>query len=148
LNLRYLLDTDICIYVLKNKPVELGAAFDLHAHELCVSSVTAMELQYGVERSARRLHNQGVLDSFLSRMPVLSYDLEAARHTAIIRADLAQRGQPIGAYDQMIAGIARSRALTVVTNNEREFSRVKGLEVENWLKKSGTLLNEPGLSYR
>lgn len=99
---------------------------------MCVSSVTLMELVYGAERSAQPDRNRRDIEAFVARLRVLPYDREAAEHTGRIRAELARAGTPIGPYDQMIAGHARSRGLTVVTANTREFERVPGIAVEDW----------------
>lgn len=99
---------------------------------MCVSVVTAMELIYGAEKSAAPERNLGVVESFLSRLVVMDYGLPAAEHTGQLRAELQKQGRPIGPYDQMIAGHARSLGLILVTNNESEFERVPGLRLENW----------------
>lgn len=130
--LRYLLDTNICIFAIKNRPTQVRERFKQLADQLCISSVTWMELVYGAERSAKPQHNLAVVEGLAARLTVLDYDIEAANHTGQIRAELAQRGTPIGPYDQMIAGHARSRGLVVVTNNTREFARVSGLRHEDW----------------
>jgi len=130
--LKYMLDTDIAIYVIKNRPALARARFQQHQGQLCVSSVTVMELLYGAEKSMqpeRVLHG---IEGFLQRLTVLRYDESAALHTAQIRAELEKAGTPIGAYDQMIAGHARACGLIVVTNNTREFQRISGIRLENW----------------
>lgn len=149
MNLRYMLDTNICIYIMKNRPTYLAPIFDEHSRELCVSSVTVMELQYGVENSQQRTTNADKLDSFLARLKILNYDTDAAYHTALIRHKLKQQGTPIGPYDQMIAGHARSHGFTVVTNNTGEFERVPGLITENWLQQPPqSSINEATPAYR
>lgn len=149
MNLRYMLDTNICIYIMKNRPAYLAPIFDEHSRELCISSVTVMELQYGVENSQQRTTNADKLDSFLARLKILNYDTDAAYHTALIRHKLKQQGTPIGPYDQMIAGHARCHGLTVVTNNTKEFERVPGLITENWLQQPPqSSINEPTPAYR
>ena len=130
---RYMLDTNICIYTIKNRPSQVRDAFIRHQEQLCVSTVTAMELLFGAEKSGAPEKNLRVLDSFLARLAVLDYDLHAAAHTAQLRAELKKQGKPIGPYDQMIAGHARSIGLTIVTNNESEFERVPGLRKEKWV---------------
>lgn len=130
--LKYLLDTNIVIYTIKNRPTEVREAFRQHNGQICISTVTYMELVYGAERSANPDQNLRVLEGFAARIDTLSYDIGAATHTGQIRAELAAAGTPIGPYDQMIAGHARSRGLIVVTNNVQEFARVEGLRVENW----------------
>ena len=130
---KYILDTNICIYTIKNRPNQVREAFSRHQDQMCVSTVTAMELIYGAEKSAAPEKNLGVIEGFLARLAVLDYDLHAAEHTGQLRAELGKQGKPIGAYDQMIAGHARSLGLILVTNNEREFERVPGLRMENWV---------------
>jgi len=131
--IKYMLDTNICIYTIKNRPDRAREAFIRHQDQMCVSTVTAMELIYGAEKSAVAARNLRVVEGFLSRLVVADYDLHAAEHSGQLRAELQKQGQPIGPYDQMIAGHARSLGLIVVTNNEREFARVPGLRVENWV---------------
>jgi len=133
--LRFLLDTNLCIYVLKNRPQELRSRFNQRASQLCISSIVLSELMYGAEKSSRPDENMARLESFCARLEVLPYDDNAAAHFGQIRADLERRGEIIGAYDLMIAAHARSRGLVLVTNNEREFRRVEGLVVENWLAR-------------
>jgi tRNA(fMet)-specific endonuclease VapC len=100
---------------------------------MCISSITYMELVYGAERSANPEQNLTSLEGFIARIDVLPLDDSAAVHAGQIRAELANLGTPIGPYDQLIAGHARSRGLVLVTNNENEFSRVSGLRLENWV---------------
>lgn len=130
--LKYMLDTNICIFTIKNKPQQVRDAFNRHHGQLCISSVSLMELIYGAEKSVNPERNLVVVEGFAARLEVLSYDELAASHTGQLRAELAQNGTPIGPYDQMIAGHARSRGLITVTNNRREFDRVPGLRVEDW----------------
>lgn len=132
--LRYLLDTNICIYVIKNRPAEVREAFNRHANHLCLSSVTLAELSYGAEKSAQPAHNLQVVESFVARLEVLPFEDRAAAHFGQIRAVLEREGRVIGAYDLMIAAHARSQGLTLVTNNVGEFQRVPGLMVENWVR--------------
>ena len=131
---KYMLDTKICIYTIKNRPSQVRDAFIRHQDQLCVSTVTAMELIFGAEKSAAPEKNLAVIEAFLARLALLDYDLHAAEHTGQLRAELQKLGTPIGPYDQMIAGHARSLGLIVVTNNEREFERVSGLRMENWAR--------------
>jgi len=130
--LKYMLDTNIVIYTMKNKPEEVRAAFKKHYGQMCISSITYMELVYGAERSANPERNLKALEGFVARMDLLAFDDSAAVHSGQIRAELAIKGTPIGPYDQMIAGHARSQGLIVVTNNTKEFDRVTALRVENW----------------
>lgn len=131
--LRYMLDTNICIFTIKNKPAQVREAFNRHHGQLCISTITFMELIYGAEKSAAAQKNLAVVEGFVARLDVLPYDNDAAAHTAMIRAELARAGTPIGPYDQMIAGHARSQGLVIVTNNLREFERVAGLRTEDWI---------------
>lgn len=131
--LRYMLDTNLCIAVVRDKPTAARAAFKRHHAQMCISSITVMELLYGVERSAQPQRSLEEVEGFIARLEVLDYDTPAAAHTAQIRAELRKAGMQIGPYDQMIAGHARSRGLVVVTNNMREFQRVAGLRCEDWL---------------
>lgn len=130
--LRYMLDTNICIYVIKHKPAQMRERFNQHADHLCVSSVTAAELMYGAEKSAQPSHNLAIVESFLARLEVLPFVTKEAVHYGQIRATLERGGLPIGPYDLMIAAHARSQGLTLVTNNMKEFERVPGLLLENW----------------
>jgi len=130
--IKFMLDTNICIFTIKNKPQIVREAFNLHDGQLCISAVTLMELIYGAEKSAAPEKNLAVIEGLAARLEVWPFDNEAAAHTGMIRSELAKAGTPIGPYDQMIAGHARSRGLIVVTNNLREFERVKGLRVEDW----------------
>ena len=131
--LRYMLDTDICIFVLRHQHPELKDRLDRHAESLAISSVVLSELYFGAENSARPEQNHRVLESFAARLVVLPFDTPAAFHSGRVRAELRRSGQSIGAYDLMIAGHARSAGLALVTNNAREFGRVSGLLLENWL---------------
>jgi len=130
--LKYMLDTNICIFTIKNKPEHVRDAFNRHHGQLCMSSVSLMELIYGAEKSSSPERNLAVVEGFSARLEVLPYDEMAATHTGQLRAELALNGTRIGPYDQLIAGHARSRGLIVVTNNRREFDRVAGLRVEDW----------------
>jgi len=130
--LKYMLDTNICIFTIKNRPQHVREAFNRHSNQLCISSVSLMELIYGAEKSARPEQNLAVVEGFAARLEVLDYDSAAASHTGQLRAELARNGTPIGPYDQLIAGHARSRGLIIVTNNLREFERVPGLRCEDW----------------
>jgi tRNA(fMet)-specific endonuclease VapC len=131
--LRYLLDTNTVIFVLKNKPDSMRQRFNEHTGRLAISSVVLSELVYGAENSARPEDNLRNIEGFIARLEVLPFDTDAAYHTGQIRAQLRKAGTPIGPYDCMIAGHARSRGLTVVTNNTAEFQRVPGLQLEDWL---------------
>ena len=131
--LRYMLDTNLCIRVLRDRPPELRARFNAEADGLCVSTIVMTELLHGAAKSARPDHNRREVDRFAARMEVLAFDSDAAGHAADIRATLERRGLKIGPYDLLIAGHARSRGLVVVTGNLGEFARVEGLRSEDWL---------------
>ena len=131
--LRYMLDTNLCIRVLRDRPPELRARFNRDADGLCISTVVLMELLHGAAKSARPEHNRQAVERFAARLEVLDFDVAAADHAADIRATLERRGETIGGYDLMISGHARSRGLIVVTGNLREFRRVDGLRCEDWL---------------
>ena len=130
--LRYLLDTNLCIQLIRDRPRGLLPRFNAEADTLCTSDVVLYELLYGAERSARPVEVRHEVERFAARLGVLPFDDEAAAHTAEIRATLERRGAVIGPYDLMIAGSARSRGLVVVTGNLGEFQRVDGLRSEDW----------------
>ena len=130
--IKFMLDTNIVIYTIKNKPTKVRETFKKHADQMCISSVTLMELIYGAERSSRPEENLKTIEGLAARLDGFPYEDEAAAHTGQIRSDLAKVGKPIGPYDNMIAGHARSRGLILVTNNENEFKRVSGLRLINW----------------
>ena len=131
--LRYMLDTNICIYVIKNRPTGLRERFNSLADQLCISVVTLAEMIYGAEKSARPAENLSVVEQFAARLDVLPFAEKAAAHYGQLRAELERAGQPVGAYDMMIGGHARSEGLVLVSNNPREFRRMKGLRIENWV---------------
>jgi len=131
--LRFMLDTNICIYVIKNRPARLRERFNSLGDQLCISVITLAELIYGAEKSARPHENLAVVEQFRARLEVLAFAERAAGHYGQLWAEIERAGQPIGTHDMMIGGHARSEGLTVVTNNLREFRRMPGLRVENWL---------------
>ncbi|NFV80878.1 type II toxin-antitoxin system tRNA(fMet)-specific endonuclease VapC [Magnetospirillum aberrantis] len=131
--LRYMLDTNLCIRVLRDRPPGLRERFNAEAAALCISSVTLAELLYGAEKSMRPVETRHRVEDFAARLAVLAFDDAAAAHYGDVRADLERRGQVIGPYDLMIAGHARSKGLVVVTGNLGEFTRVAGLRAEDWL---------------
>jgi len=131
--LRYLLDTNIVIYVVKRRPPEVLATFNQHAAHMAISAITLSELMHGVEKSSQVAANLRVIEDFASRLEVLPYTAKACQHYGQIRASLERSGRPIGVNDLHIAAHARSEGLTLVTNNTTEFSRVPGLLLENWV---------------
>ena len=130
---RYMLDTNICIYVIRNRPAEMRERFDALADELCISVITLAELYFGAEKSARPSENRNAAEQFAARLEVLPFSAQAAAHYGQIRAELERTGRPAGAHDMLIGAHARSGAMTLVTNNRREFDRMPGLSVENWV---------------
>lgn len=128
-----MLDTSLCIDVLRRRQAAVSARFNASAGAMALSSVAAMELLYGAERSVDTVRTRAAVADFMDRLIVLPFEADAADHAARIRADLNRKGLSIGPYDCLIAGHARSRGLAVVTGNTREFERVDGLMVENWL---------------
>lgn len=134
--LRYLLDTNIVIYVLKRRPVEVLSTFNANASRMAISSITLAELMHGAEKSSRVNENLAAIEDFCSRLEVLPYGPKAAQHYGAIRAALEKLGQPIGVNDMHIAAHARSEGLLLVTNNMGEFARVPALEAENWVHTS------------
>jgi tRNA(fMet)-specific endonuclease VapC len=128
-----MLDTNICVYVIKNYPAELRERFNRLAEQLCISSITIGELHYGAEKSARRCDNLQAIEHFCARLELLSFSPSAAAHYGQIRAELERAGRPAGPHDMMIGGHARSEGLVLVTNHVREFERMNGLRIENWM---------------
>ena len=131
--LRYLLHTNIVIYVLKRRPIEVLSLFNENASRMAISAITLSELFHGAEKSSRVSDNLVAIEDFCSRLEVLPYGAKAAQHYGAIRAGLEKTVQPIGVNDMHIAAHARSEGLTLVTNNLSEFERVPGLLTENWL---------------
>ena len=128
--LAYMLDTNICIYVMKTYPPALREKFNALADQLCISSITLGELHYGAEKSA---DNLTAIEHFAARLEVLPFASKAAAHYGQVRAELERAGTPCGPHDMQIGGHARSEGLIVVTNNMREFARMPGVRAENWL---------------
>jgi len=131
--LKFLLDTNIVIYVIKRRPIEVLDLFNANASRMAISVVTLAELLHGAEKSAQPTSNLAVVEDFCSRLQVLSYTPKAAQHYGSIRTSLEKVGQPIGVNDLHIAAHARSEGLVLVTNNIREFEKVPALQVENWV---------------
>lgn len=131
--LRYMLDSNLCIFVMRRTASVVTTKLKQHHGATCVSTVTVHELVHGAEKSARPAYQMNLVHTLLSGLSVLDFDAAAASHSGEIHASLAKRGQIIGAYDMLIAGHARSLGLIVATNNMREFTRVDGLHCEDWL---------------
>ena len=135
--LKYLLDTNIAIYVIKRRPVEVLGVFNENAGRMAMSAITLSELYHGAEKSAKVSQNLEVIEEFASLLEVLPYSAKAAPHYGAIRAHLERTGRPIGVNDLHIAAHARSEGLVLVTNNLGEFERVPGLLTENWVAGLG-----------
>jgi len=132
--MRYMLDTNICIYVIKHKPETVFQKLqNTNPEDVCISSVTYAELVHGVEKSAAVEKNRLALSMLLANMEILDFDVDAADCYGKIRAVLEKKGTPIGPLDMMITAHAQSLGYTVVTNNVKEFSRVSALRIENWV---------------
>jgi len=134
--LRYMLDTDICSYVMKgSEPGVLRRLTSVPVGDVCISVISQAELMYGVQVSPKPLQDKARLEVLLRHMVVLDLIQDAASDYAEIRAALKKAGKPIGANDLLIAAHARCLGLTLVTNNGREFSRVPKLKIENWCEE-------------
>lgn len=133
--MEYLLDTNICIYIIKKKPIKVFERFEnLLFGSIGISSITLAELQYGIMKSSNPEKNQEALDKFLTPLEILDFDYNATIVYGMIRAELEKKGTPIGPLDTLIASHAKSLDLVLVTNNEKEFNRISGLKIENWAK--------------
>lgn len=134
--MKYMLDTNICIYAIKHKAEIVIKNFLLHVpEEMCISAITYAELMYGVEKSMATGKNRIALSLFLSPLTILEFQTSAAEEYGKVRAELERKGMPIGPMDLLIAGHARSEGLILVTNNTREFCRVERLVVEDWTRE-------------
>ena len=131
--LQFMLDTNICIYVIKNRPANLRDRFEDVRDELCISAITLAELFVGAEKTDRGTENMRSVERFASRLVVLPFDAAAAAHFGQLRRYLKQRGRQISVQDTLIGAHARSKGLTLVTNNRRDFDSMPGLIVENWV---------------
>ncbi len=131
---QYLLDTNICIYIINKKPEKVYQKFKkISLDNIFISSITEFELRYGVQKSKKADQNQKTLNDFLSYLNVINFDSESAFVAGSIRSKLEQKGEIIGPYDLLIASQAISSDIILVTNNEREFKRIKELKIENWI---------------
>ena len=133
--MRCMLDTNICIYLIKRAPAKVLARLEkMRVSDVAVSAITVSELEYGVEKSAIPVRNRIALAQFLTPLDVVPYSAAAAYHYGCLRSVLEARGQTIGSLDMLIAAHALSLQYVLVTNNEDEFSRIEGLRTENWTK--------------
>lgn len=134
--MKYMLDTNICIYLIKQQPREVIEKFQgIALGEIAISTVTVAEMMYGVRKSQYKEKNKAALQAFLAPLEMVAFDFAAAQQYGVVRAYLEKIGKPIGAYDLMIAAHALSLGVVLVTNNEQEFQRIPDLIVENWVKK-------------
>lgn len=131
--LEFMLDTNICIYVMRGRQPNLSDRFASSAINICISTITLAELHYGAEKSVQKTTNLRAIEQFTQGIAVLSFSPAAAAHFGQIRADLERAGTPASSPDILIGAHARSEGLTLVTNNRREFDRIAGLRVENWV---------------
>lgn len=132
--MKIMLDTNICIYIIKRRPQSVLRRFGLFpVGDIGISTVTLAEMEYGAARSAQPRKNREALQQFISPLDIVAFDKPATETYGRIRATLEKKGRPIGAMDLLIAAHALSLAVRLVTNNEREFKRVPGLQVENWV---------------
>jgi tRNA(fMet)-specific endonuclease VapC len=135
--INYMLDTDICSYIIREKPLKVFERFEaLEMGQLYISVITYAELIYGVEHSSSKKINRPIVDDFVRHLSIISWDKEAAEHYGNIRAVLQADGNIIGSMDMMIAAHARSQKMILVTNNEKHFKRILKLKVENWADES------------
>lgn len=132
--LKYLLDTNIAIYVIKRRPIEVMGVFNENAGRMAISAITLSELYHGADKSAKVAQNLAVVEEFASLLEVLPYTAKASLHYGAIRTALEKAGRPIGVNDLHIAAHARSEGLTLITNNVGEFERVPGLLLANWVR--------------
>ena len=133
--MHYLLDTDICIYLIKKRPSEVLDRFRQHSpQDVAISMITLFELAYGVEKSQYPRRSRDALAKFLLPLNLMNLDRSSALESAVIRAQLEKKGTPIGPYDLLIAGLARSRDMILVTSNIKEFEKVSDLHLENWVE--------------
>jgi tRNA(fMet)-specific endonuclease VapC len=132
--IRYLLDTNICIYLIKKHPPEVLARFQqIQLKQLHIPTITLFELYFCLEKNNSQQRNLAALENFIAPLTIVEFTLDAAKKAAKIRSNLQKQGTPIDAYDIQIAAIAISLNMTLLTNNTREFERVKGLKLENWI---------------
>ena len=133
----FMLDTDVCIYLINERNGALRGKFEVNAHAICISSITYAELCFGAANSARVESNMRELEAFCLDLDILSFDPAAGVHYGEIRQVLTRRGRVIGANDLLIASHARSANATLVTNNAGEYARVPNLRIENWVAEAG-----------
>jgi len=134
--MKYLLDTNICIYIIKNKYIDIVKKLDrVGIDNVAVSSITVAELEYGISKSSKPKESEEKLYEFLVPFEILDFNVAAARYYGKLRGELTKNGNLIGSMDMLIASIALANDLRIVTNNEKEFERIPNLKIENWIKK-------------
>ena len=133
--MKFLLDTNICIYIIKKKPEKVLKKFKtFKPGDIAISNITVAEMYYGIEKSRRPAENLIALLEFLQPLIKIDFSIDDAHHYGRIRYGLESKGKPIGAMDLLIASQALARNLVLVTNNEKEFKRIKNITIENWTK--------------
>ncbi|MBW2681301.1 MAG: type II toxin-antitoxin system VapC family toxin [Deltaproteobacteria bacterium] len=133
--MKFMLDTNTCIYIIKKKPPDVIERFiQTEISQIGISSITLSELSYGVSKSSKPEQNQIALAQFIAPLEILPYGDDAAQYYGTLRTHLEKQGTPIGSLDMLIAAHALSTDCTLVTNNEKEFIRIPNLKIENWVK--------------
>ena len=132
--IRFMLDTNTCIYIIKQKPAKVIERFrQTEVSQIGISSITLSELQFGVAKSSRPEQNQIALTQFVAPLEIMAYDDGAAQYYGDLRAGLERAGAPIGAMDMLIAAHALSLDCILITNNQKEFARIPNLKIDNWI---------------
>jgi tRNA(fMet)-specific endonuclease VapC len=132
--MKFMLDTNICIYIIRRKPVTvLNRLQKISISDICISTITLAELEYGIEKSSNKFQNRFALTEFLVPIEIIAFDDAAATKYGEIRAGLEKKVKMIGPYDMLIAAHALSLNLTIITNNISEFKRIPTLKIENWV---------------
>ena len=131
--MKFMLDTNICIYLIKQNPAKVLKHFKSHAiGDICISSITLAELRYGVSKSQHIEKNQQALDEFILPLEIAEFDAKAAQEYGAIRAELERIGKPVGSMDMLIGAHALALGETLVTNNTKEFKQIKNLKIVDW----------------
>jgi len=131
--MKYMLDTNICIYLIKQNPAKVLKHFKSHAiGDIGISSITLAELRYGVSKSQHIEKNQQALDEFILPLEIADFDEKAAQEYGTIRAELERAGKPSGSMDMLIGAHAHALGVTLVTNNTKEFKQIKNLKIVDW----------------
>jgi len=131
----YLLDTNICIYIINKRPPEVFERFRrIKLMQLHIPSIVISELYFGLEKNQSHQRNASFLEDFIAPLTVTGFSIEAAKQAAKIRYKLRKQGTPIGAYDIQIAAVAIAEDMVLLTNNTKEFERIDGLKLENWVQ--------------